>query len=117
MNYAAINSVISMYHTLIYMLAAVWLVMKSESFIKITKALARTHQKPGTTSFICEDVLLVQSRGTNSKPRIKKKEKNKWEYWQEFCGFLYCHLGLSQFTQVRSLSVEFHDRYQWKSEA
>ena len=102
------------------MLAAVWLVMKSESSIKIKKALARTHQKPGTTSFICEDVLLakrVQSRVTNSKPRIKEKEKNKWEYWQEFCGFLYCHLGLSQFTQVRSLSVEFYNRYQWKSEA
>ena len=74
-----------MYHTLVYMLAVVWLLMKSKSSIRITKALAKTHQEPRTISFICEDVLLaklVQSRVTNSKTRIKQKEKNKWEYWQ-----------------------------------
>ena len=67
------------------MLAAIWMLMKSKSSIRITKASTNTHQKPRTISFICEDVLLakrVQSRVTNSKTRIKQKEKNKWEYWQ-----------------------------------
>ena len=35
MNHAAIDSVIPMYHTLVYMLDAVWLLVKSESSIKI----------------------------------------------------------------------------------
>ena len=73
MNHAAIIGVISMYHKLVYMLAAVCLTIKSESSIRIMKALAHTHQKP-RTSFICEDVLLVQSRVTNRNQEIKKKK-------------------------------------------
>ena len=89
MNHAAIISVISMYHKLVYMLAAVCLTIKSESSIRITKALAHTRQKP-RISFICEDVLLakrVQSRVTNSKPRNQKEKRQKRKYWQQFYEF------------------------------
>ena len=81
MNHAAINNVISVYYDMGFMLAAVWLLIKSAFSIRIRKALAHTHQKP-RTYFICEDVVLakrVQSRVTSSKARMKNEKEEKVE--------------------------------------
>ena len=90
-----------MYYKMIYMLAAVLLLIKSHSSNRITKALAYTDQKP-RTSFNGEDVIVVkqvQSRGTDSKPRIEKEEEKVGN-----TGWNYVHFMLpSRFRSLTSI--------------
>lgn len=74
-----------MYYKMVHMLAAIWLLIKSESSIRITKALAHRHQKPRTSS-ICEDVF-VAKRGPIRNQKLKNEKKKKWNYWQKLCEF------------------------------
>ena len=102
MDHAAINNVISMYHTLIYMLATIWLLMRNEFSTRMTQALGRTHQKP---------------RRTNWKAKIKRKERTNGNTGRSCVRVRIPSRSLSLFTRVRSLSV-FYDftinKYWWK---